>query len=110
MLNGYKEDLDTIDFTLPADELKAKLAEMADTRAGGLVTKNQELLDKIKSVGSESGAASEKMKELEAYHSAAELEKAELGKNYEDAKSLYIQNHEKALVNEQDKSKGLHSQ
>ena len=110
MLNGYEEDLGKIDFTLPADELKAALLEAANGRAGGLVTKNQELLDKIKGIGSENGATSEKMKELVAYHAAAELEKEELGKNYDAAKGLYIQNHEKALIAEQDKSKGLHSQ
>lgn len=110
MLNGYEEDLSKIDFTLPADELKAALLEAANGRAGGLVTKNQELLDKIKGIGSENGATSEKMKELEKYHAASELEKAELGKNYDDAKVLYMQSHEKALLAEQDKSKGLHSQ
>ena len=110
MLNGYNEDLETMDFTLPPEELKAKLIESANARAGGLVTKNQELLDAMKKAGTESGASSEKMKELEKYHDDSELQIAEMGKDYQKSKELYIQSHGKELIAEQEKSKGLHSQ
>jgi len=128
MLKGFDEDLNTIDFTLPPEELKIKLAEMAGNRATGLSDKNTELLNKnrqaneLLSKGSDLTAAEkEQLKELQEFKTSAELKLAEEAGKYNDAKLMSQQNHQndldslteankKALEDLNTKSSGFESQ
>ena len=112
-LEGFSDSLnkglDGIDFTLPAEELRVAIAELANGTAGasaqGLMNKNSELLQKNTAINGKS----EKMKELELYHEASELEKVELGKDYEAGKALYQTNADKKITaanEEMDELKG----
>ena len=112
MLNGFGDDLNGVDFTLPPEELKVKLAELANTRAAGLTTKNDELINKNKQInellstkGELTAAEKEQLKELQEFKSNTDLSAAEEAKKYEDAKTLYQQNHQISLdsINEANK-------
>jgi len=82
MLKGFEEDFAGLD--LP-DEVKTKLIEAANKRAGGLVSKNAELLEKLtqnKNTSLESNGAAEELAALKALRDQQEQESK---KNYDAA-------------------------
>jgi hypothetical protein len=103
MLNGYDEDLEKIDYTLPADELKAALLGAANARAEGLANKNKELLGKVSNSETMSAAEKAKLVQLEAFKSTADIESAKAAENWNQASELQKSAWEKekqALVDE----------
>jgi hypothetical protein len=85
MLKGFEEDLSSLD--LP-DEVKSQLIEAANKRASGLVSKNEELLNKLsttKSQAKESQSAAEKLAAMEALQEQRDLESKQ---NYDQALEL----------------------
>lgn len=85
MLKGFEEDLAGLD--LP-DEVKSQLVEAANKRAGGLVSKNEELLTKLsatKNQAKESQSAAEKLAAMEALQEQKDLEAKQ---NYDEALNL----------------------
>ena len=86
MLNDFDKDLAGID--LSADNASQLIIEAANKRAGGLVTKNEELLNKLsatKTQAKENQSASEKLAALEALQEQQSLEAKQ---NYDDALSM----------------------
>lgn len=74
MLKGFDEDIAGLDLS---DEVKSQLIEAANKRAGGLASKNDELLSKLtntKTQAKESQGAAEKLAAMEALQEQRELE------------------------------------
>ncbi len=85
MLKGFEEDLAGLEIP---DEIKTQLIETANKRASGLVTKNEELLNKLsttKNQAKENQSASEKLAAMEALQEQQALEAKQ---NYDDALSM----------------------
>jgi len=106
MLKGFEEDLAGID--LP-DDVKAKLIDAANKRAGGLTSKNDELLRKLsdsKSSANDNQGAIEKLAALEALQAQKELENKQ---NYDAALELNADKYTKQ-INELSEKVGLFEQ
>lgn len=88
MLNGYDEDLEKIDYTLPADELKAALLSAANARAEGLANKKIELERKLSENGDLNQAGYAKLKALEEFKANSEIEAAKAAENWSQASEL----------------------
>lgn len=110
MLEGFDKGLESIDFTLPPEELKVKLAELANDKASGLVSTLSKLKDKNKIIDDKekkqnesekalSDATKEELDTLRSFKSKAEIETEEAGKNYHTAKEKYEEAHKVILVN-----------
>ena len=85
MLKGFEEDFAGLD--LP-DDIKNKLIDAANSRASGLVSKNDELLSKLSSTkqsANESQSAIQKLAAMEALQAQKELENKQ---NYDEALQL----------------------
>ena len=95
MLNGYDEDLENIDFTLPADELKKALLEKANQRADGLANKNKELLGKVSSGEALTASEKAKLTELERFKDNSDIEAAKAAAEWSKASELQKQAWEK---------------
>lgn len=95
MLNGYDEDLENVDFTLPVDELKKALLEKANQRAGGLVSKNKELLGKVSSGEALTASEKAKLTELERFKDNSDIEAAKSAAEWSKASELQKQAWEK---------------
>jgi len=94
MLKGFEEDFAGLNLS---DEIKTQLIDAANKRAGGLVSKNAELLEKLsqnKNNTLESQGAAE---ELAALKNLRAQQEQESKKNYESALSLNSEQYTKQI-------------
>jgi len=94
MLKGFEEDFAGLELS---DEIKTQLIDAANKRAGGLVSKNTELLEKLsqnKSSSMESQGAAE---ELAALKALREQQEQESKKNYDAALNLNSEKYTKQI-------------
>jgi hypothetical protein len=94
MLKGFEEDFEGLELS---DEIKTKLIDAANKRAGGLVSKNTELLEKIsqnRNSSLESQSAAAELSELKAQRDQQEQESK---KNYDSALNLNSEKYTKQI-------------
>jgi len=94
MLKGFEEDLAGLD--LP-EEVKNQLLDSANRRAGGLVSKNEELLSKLTKSKSADGDKDAELEKLRQLASNVEQEREEAKGNYSKALELKDEQYNKEL-------------
>lgn len=100
MLNGYDEDLNSIDFTLPAEQLKAQLSELANKRAEGLANKNGDV------IGSNTLLKAQ-VKQLEDAAHSAKLKAAEEANDIVELNRLNTESAARALTTAEERALSL---
>lgn len=83
--------------------------ENINSLAGGLVSKKDELLDKLNRVKSNSGASAAELEELRAFKESADIKAAEDSKKFDEAKRLIEERYQKQISEFETKNKELSS-